>query len=152
VTDESPTDGAKLTPEEQNALTDYRFTLVSNALKTLADATTSAVERHKALVERVGVSENAANKKFDFLIEQQAQLTTNVDSLRAKVDRTADSVTSLLAIAEIQSGEIRELGESVRGLGESVRTISQEQRLSRENLNALINTVERFISEGRKGA
>jgi len=72
-----------------------------------------------------------------FLIEQQAQTATKLDrlvdtveSLSRKVDRNADSATALLAIAEIHDREIKETDE---------------------RLNALINTVERHVSEGRNG-
>ncbi|PYS91169.1 MAG: hypothetical protein DMF64_13030 [Acidobacteria bacterium] len=58
------------------------------------------------------------------------QLTVKVERLTEKVDRTADSVTALLAIAEIHDHEMKETDE---------------------RLNALINIVERRISEGRNG-
>lgn len=100
-----------------------------------------------------------------FIVEQQAQVTTRMDSLietveslsgtvgtlsgtveklsgtveklsgtveklSAKVDRTADSASALLAIAEIHDREIKKTDE---------------------RLNALIDTVERHISEGHSG-
>jgi predicted transcriptional regulator len=69
-------------------------------------------------------------KAMAFVLEQQAQLTATVGRLAEKVDRNADSVTALLALAEIHEREIRETDE---------------------RLNALINTVERHISGGRNG-
>ena len=72
-----------------------------------------------------------------FLLEQQEQtaakldrLVDTVESLSRKVDRNAEGATALLAIAEIHDREIKETDE---------------------RLNALINTVERHISEGRNG-
>jgi len=65
-----------------------------------------------------------------FILEQQAQLTATVSRLSEKVDRNADSATALLAIAEIHDREIKETDE---------------------RLSALINAVERHISEGRNG-
>ena len=65
-----------------------------------------------------------------FIIEQQAELTIKLNKLSDKVDRNADGITALLAIAEIHDREIKETDE---------------------RLNALINTVERHISEGRNG-
>ena len=70
------------------------------------------------------------DKAINFLLDQQAQLVTTVDRLAAKVDRTADSISALLQIAELHDREIKETDE---------------------RLNALINTVERHISEGRGG-
>lgn len=104
-----------------------------------------------------------------FILEQQAQLTATVDRLSVKVDRNADSATALLAIVEIQSQEIREIGESVRAVDErqrdSARILDERQReaderqrqadergrQTDERLNALINTVERMISERKNG-
>lgn len=83
-------------------------------------------------------------KMMTFILEQQAQLTATVGRLSEKVDRTADGVSALLAVAEIQAGEIRELAESVRA-------VDERQREADERLNALINTVERYISERRDG-
>jgi hypothetical protein len=65
-----------------------------------------------------------------FIVEQHAQINITIDRLSVKVDRNADSATALLAIAEIHDREIKETDE---------------------RLNALINTVERHISEGRNG-
>ena len=111
-------------------------------------------------------------RAIQFVLEQQAQLTATVDRLSVKVDRNADSVTALLAITEIQSQEIREIGEGIRELGGAVRTVNERQReaderqrraderrreadergrQTDERLNALINTVERIISERKNG-
>lgn len=86
-----------------------------------------------------------------FILEQQAQISSNmaelterVNRMGEKVDRNAESVTALLAIAEIQAAEIRDLTESTR-------TLADRQRDTDERLNALINTVERYVSERRNG-
>ncbi len=70
-------------------------------------------------------------RAISFVLEQQAQLTATVGQLAAKVDRTADAVTALLAIAEMHEGEIKDLGAHARQ--------------SDERLNVLINTVERIV-------
>jgi uncharacterized protein YoxC len=98
------------------------------------------------------------DRAIEFLLKSQAQLS-------AKVDRTADGVTALLAIAELQAQEIKDLGESVREvsesvrevnaavreIGESVRTIDERQRHTDERLSALINVVDRIVGD-RNGA
>ncbi len=76
------------------------------------------------------MSDEERQRQMDFILEQQAQLTATVGRLSEKVDRTADSVIALLAIAEIHE---REIGSTD------------------ERLGALINTVERIISERREG-
>jgi ABC-type transporter Mla subunit MlaD len=73
------------------------------------------------------MTDEERQRQMDFILEQQAQLTATVGKLSVKVDRTADSVNALLAIAEIHE---REIGET------------------NERLNALISTVERYIGRG----
>ncbi|HEX8635688.1 MAG TPA: hypothetical protein VF703_16185 [Pyrinomonadaceae bacterium] len=97
-------------------------------------------------------------RTMQFIVEQQAQLTATVGRLSEKVDRTADGINSLLAIAELHEREIGELRESVNTMRESVNTMSESVRAvdergreADERLNALINTVERYISERRNG-
>ncbi len=75
------------------------------------------------------MSDEERQRRMDFILEQQAQLTATVGRLSEKVDRTADSVNALLAIAEIHDQEIK---------------------ATDERLNVLVNVVERYI-EGRGG-
>lgn len=86
-----------------------------------------------------------------FILEQQAQitatqmetnstmarLTERLDRLTERVDRNAEGISALLAIAEMHEREITDNREA--------------QSRTDERLNALINTVERYISEGRNG-
>jgi hypothetical protein len=74
-----------------------------------------------------------------------------VDKLSDKVDRTTDGINSLLVIAEIHEREITELRESVKAVSESVNVVDERGRETDERLNALINTVERYIGERRNG-
>ena len=94
------------------------------------------------------MTDEERDKTINFILEQQAQLTATVGKLSDTVERTAGSITALLAIAEIQSGEIRELGESLRAVDERQRESEERRREADERLNALINTVERFVSGG----
>ena len=97
------------------------------------------------------MTDEEVNRKFDTVAGHLAALavslqtlTEKVDCVSDKVDRTAGSITSLLAVAEIQAGEIKDLSDSLRA-------VDERERETQENLNALINTVERFISERRNG-
>lgn len=58
--------------------------------------------------------------------------------------RTEEGIRALLSIAEIHEREIATLGERIA-------QVSENGRATDERLNALINTVERQISEGRNG-
>ena len=107
-----------------------------------------------------------------FIVEQRAQIYVTIDRLSEKVNRNSDSISALLAIAEIQAAEIKDLTESTRDLTESTRDVTESTRDLREStqalaerqreadergrqtderLNVLINIVERHISEGRNG-
>jgi ABC-type transporter Mla subunit MlaD len=104
-------------------------------------------------------------RTMQFILEQQAQLTVSlgqltervdklsgtVEGLSEKVDRTADGIAALLAIAEIHEREIETLRETVNTVSESVNAVDVRGRETDERLNALINTVERYISERRNG-
>ena len=86
-----------------------------------------------------------------FILEQQAQTASTItqihstmarqaerlDRLTERTDRNAEGITALLAIAEMHEREITDNREA--------------QSRTDDRLNALINTVERYISEGRNG-
>ncbi len=98
------------------------------------------------------MTDEEINRKFDIVADHLAALavglqtlTAQVDKLSEKADRNADSVAALLTITQIQSQEIKDLGESVR-------RVDARQRETDERLNILVNTVERYISERRNGA
>ncbi len=104
------------------------------------------------------MNNEAMEKTMQFILEQQAQLTATVGRLSEKVDRTADGINSLLVIAEIHEREIAELresvnatSESVNAMRESVTAVDERGQQTDGRLNALINTVERYISERRNG-
>jgi hypothetical protein len=78
------------------------------------------------------MTDEERQRQMDFIIEQQAQITVSmgqltetVDRLSVKVDRTAESVNALLAIAEIHDQEIK---------------------ATDERLNALVALVDRYIT------
>lgn len=75
------------------------------------------------------------------ILEQQAQITSTMARLTERVDRDAEGSTALLAIAEMHEREIVELRQAQ----------AEAQARTDERLNALINTVERHVGEGRDG-
>jgi methyl-accepting chemotaxis protein len=112
----------------------------------------------KQQAARSEVFEAETQRKFDFLVEQQAQLTATVEKMAEKVDRTANSITDLLAAAVLQAEEIKTIGHSVDALAAAVKAVDERQReaderarRTDERLDALINTVERVISERQNG-
>jgi len=73
-----------------------------------------------------------------------------VDSMNAG-GRTEEGIGALLSIAEIHEREIGSLGDKIASISETVAQVSENGRATDERLNALINIVERQISEGRNG-
>ena len=71
------------------------------------------------------MTDDERQRQMDFILEQQAQITVTIGRLSEKVDRTADSVNALLAIAEIHDQEIK---------------------ATDERLNALVHVVDRYIT------
>ena len=76
------------------------------------------------------MTDDKTESTMQFILEQQAQLTVTVGQLSVKVDRNAEGIAGLLAVAEIHDRQMKETDE---------------------RLNALVNIVERHISEGRNG-
>jgi len=94
-------------------------------------------------------------KAMEFILNQQAQASAKIDALadaqkesQSRFDerwgRTEEGIRALLSIAEIHEREIATLGEKIA-------QVSENGRATDERLNALINTMERQINEGRNG-
>jgi hypothetical protein len=111
------------------------------------------------------MTDEEINRKFEVVADHLVTLAVGLQSLQEEVRRlgavqarTDGSVRALLAAVEIQaqeikvqSQEIKELSESVKAVDGRQREADERSRQTDENLNALINTVERYISERRKG-
>ena len=119
-------------------------------------------------------------RTIEFMLEHQAQYQARAQA-RAEADserlrelrednearwaraderweRTGGEIRALLAIAEIHEREIFELGETQARQSEAQARIAEAQARTDaqmaetdERLNALINTVEKMISERRNG-
>ena len=105
-------------------------------------------------------------RNIEFIIDQQAQFSADLQRMQeqneerwARADerwaRTAEGISALLAIAEIHEREIVELRQAqaeaqAEGRARQARLDAQMAETD-ERLNALINTVERVISERRNG-
>ncbi|MDX6531355.1 MAG: hypothetical protein QOH41_3645 [Blastocatellia bacterium] len=96
-----------------------------------------------------------SSAKIDAMADAQKQGQKEAEERRAAADerwaraderwaRTEESIRALLSIAELHEREIQANTQLILSLGEQTRTTD-------ERLNALINVVERQISEGRNG-
>lgn len=101
-------------------------------------------------------------KTMEFIVEQQARSSAKIDALsevqkeahkqaeerwkRAdeKWERTEAGIRALLTIAEIHEKEVHANTQQILSIGETTRATD-------DRLNALINVVERHISDGRNG-
>ncbi len=90
-------------------------------------------------------------RAMDFIVEQQAQSTAKIDALadaqkraEERWTRTEEGIRALLAIAEVHEKEIQANTQQILSLGQTTRATD-------DRLNALINVVERQISDGRNG-
>jgi hypothetical protein len=115
------------------------------------------------------MTDEEIHQTMEFILQQQAQASAKIDALSDiqkeansaaeerwkrsddRWTRTEEGIRALLSIAEIHEREIASLGEKIAAVGEKIAAVSENGRATDERLNALINTVERQISEGRNG-
>src|SRR6266545_289107 len=101
-------------------------------------------------------------KAMAFIVEQQARASAKIDALaeaqqeaqqhaeerwirsEERWTRTEESIRALLSVAEIHEREIA-------AQGQQILTLSQTSHATDERLNALIDIVERQISDRRNG-
>ncbi len=105
-------------------------------------------EEMQRAMEFIVEMEAKSSAKIAALTEAQKQTEAREDERWARADerwaraderwaRTEESIRALLSIAQIHEGEIA--------------TLAENGRATDERLNALINVVERQLSEGRNG-
>jgi chromosome segregation ATPase len=97
-------------------------------------------------------------RAMEFTVTQQAQSSAKIDALAEAQNRaeerwtkTEESIRALLNIAEIHEREINALGQGISNVSQEILNLGETTRATDERLNALINVVERQISEGRNG-
>ena len=94
----------------------------------------------------------------EFILQQQAQTSAKIDALalaqernEKKWERTEEGIRALLSIAELHQTEIASMTEGMQRLSQEMQNLGETTRNTDERLNALINIVERQISEGHNG-
>lgn len=118
--------------------------------------------RVEKLSERVYTNAEEATRRdeelqrnVNFIIQQQAQFTADMQQLREtqarseqKWERTEGGIRALLSIAEIHQQEFTELRQA-----QAEAQARTDARLAEtgERVDALVNTVKRLISERRNG-
>jgi coproporphyrinogen III oxidase len=97
-------------------------------------------------------------RAMNFIVEQQAQTAAKLDALaetqkrgEEKWSRTEEGIRALLAIAEIHEKEIQANTQHIMAQSQQIANLSESTKSTDERLKALINVVERQISNGRNG-
>ena len=90
-------------------------------------------------------------RAMEFIVEMEAKSSAKIHALAEAQTRNTEGIGALLSIAEIHEREINTLSHQVSSLSRDIATLGESTRATDGRLNALINVVERQISEGRNG-
>jgi hypothetical protein len=85
-------------------------------------------------------------KRTEFLLEQQAQFTADIQQLRAAQAQT-DQVVNRLAAVTLEG--FKDVNAKIDALGDSHLRLSEAQARTEEGLRNLIAVVDRYFSNGR---
>ena len=92
------------------------------------------------------------NEEFDrraeFIVEQQAQFTADIQQLREAQAQT-DQVVSRLAAVTLEG--FKDVNAKLDALIDSQMRLAEAQALTDKKLRNLIAVVDRYFSEGRNG-
>lgn len=130
----------------------------------------------KRLSDRVEQGEAGTQKKIDFILDQQAQFTSDIQKLQefqaqfaSDIQKLQESQAALVEaqvqtnalvtrLAQVTTAGFNELRESVSAVAtaqvkseERIAALADAQAHTDGRLNVLITTVERFISESHNG-
>jgi uncharacterized protein YdaT len=118
------------------------------------------------------MTEEEMQKKMEFILEQQAQFAVNIELLReaqqqtesrvaeiataqaqaARMQTHVNEVVAVMAEAQERMAEAQErMAETQKRMAETQERTDRKMAETDDRLNALINVVERYISEGRNG-
>lgn len=95
------------------------------------------------------MTEEELQKKVEFIIEQQAQLVVNQGKADERMTRLE---TIVVRLYEDTEAKINSLVDAQMRTEARMAELAEVQAGTDEHLNSFIAVVERFISEGRKGA
>lgn len=97
-------------------------------------------------------------RAMDFIVQQQAQTSAKIDALTETQNRaeerwaqTENGIRALLAITEMHEREIQSHTQQIQSHTQQILSIGENAKATDERLNALINVVERQMSNGRNG-
>ena len=106
---------------------------------------------------------------MDFIVEMEAKSSAKIDALtqaqkegQAEAEnrwkraderwvRTEEGIRALLAITEMHEREIQSHTQQIQSHTQQILSIGENAKATDDRLNALINVVERQMSNGRNG-
>ena len=97
-------------------------------------------------------------RTMDFIVEMQAKSSAKIDALTDTQNRaeerwaqTENGIRALLAITEMHEREIQSHTQQIQSHTQQILSIGENAKATDDRLNALINVVERQLSNGRNG-
>ncbi|MDT4897928.1 MAG: hypothetical protein QOH25_3005 [Acidobacteriota bacterium] len=94
------------------------------------------------------MTEEEMQKKMEFIVEQQAQFTVNIELLREAQQRTETNLAQVAAAQAQMARSQTHMNEVVAVMAEAQERTDRKLAETDDRLNTLINVVERHISEG----
>ena len=91
-------------------------------------------------------------RTMEFIIQRQEQFAENMDKAEHRMNRLEGAFVGLFNMVNETAKAQKELAEQVKALKESQARTDERLAETNERLNAFINVVERYISEGRDGS
>ncbi len=108
------------------------------------------------------MSEDEMQRKMEFIVEQQARFSTDIQKLQeaqaqlqeaqAKTESVMLRLANALVVVTERQGDLAsEVSKMQKHTQIQIDALAERGKEADERLNALINTAERFFSEGRNG-
>lgn len=97
------------------------------------------------LETRVTADTQSLNKKMEFIVEQQAQFTSDIQTLRESQADFQKQVKESQAAFDVRLGRLAEATLTAFG------KLTEAQKATEERLNVFIDVVERYIGKGGNG-
>ncbi len=95
------------------------------------------------------MSNDDFDRKMSFIVEQQAQFTSDIQQLR-EVQAKTENVVARLANFTLEG--FQDVNLKINALVDSQIALSAAQSRTEENLRNLVAVIDRYFSEGRPGA
>ncbi len=88
-------------------------------------------------------------KRMEFILEQQAQFTADIQQLR-EVQAQTESIVARLANGTLEG--FKDVNAKINALVDSQINLTEAQSRTDENIKNLIAVVDRYFTEGRNGS